>query len=125
MNQELNTQLSELAKKLGTSVDKLYEATIKQAKIELIYTIIELIIFAICVWIAWVLYLWLPSFDNDNVETSLMEFAKIFSMIGSVGISFVFALTLSGTIKHIITLYSNPEYWAMQDILASVHLVED
>lgn len=124
MNNELSTQLTELAKRLGTSVDQLYAATMKQAKIQMVYEIIQIFVSAAVVAGIIMLHLWLPGYDKDESQTSLMELAKIFTMIaGGVGV-LVFILSLAGMIKNIITLYSNPEYWAMQDILASIQFEE-
>lgn len=125
MKDELSLQLSELAKKLGTSVDQLYAASIKQAKIQLIYEVIHFFIFAGLTYGLYEFYLFLPEFDKNTEYLSLIEIAKIMSMLGVFLLSVSFILSIPSTIKEIITLYKNPEYWAMQDILASINLSEE
>jgi len=125
MNNELSIQLSELAKKLGTSVDHLYALTVKQAKIQLAYEIAYFITFTGFVIGSAVLYTYLPDFDSNENYMSLMDFSKLFSMIiGGISLG-IYIMSLPSTIKDIVTLYSNPEYWAMQDILASIDLKSD
>lgn len=125
MNNELSIQLSELAKKLGTSVDQLYAATIRQAKIQLVYEIIHALVFALSTYAMYRLYIYLPDFDSNTNILSIIEMTKATSLIALFILTIAFILSLPSTIKDIFTLYSNPEYWAMQDILASIDLKSD
>lgn len=125
MNNELSVQLSELAKKLGTSVDQLYAASVKQAKIQLIYEIIHFLVYALVTYGMYRFYLFIPDFDKNTEYISLIEITKVFSLIGVFLLTISFVLNIPSTIKEIITLYKNPEYWAMQDILSSINLSEE
>lgn len=124
MEQKLETVLSELASKLGTSVDKLYALTIKQAKIEIIGKIITGIMF-ICLVIGLIFfstYLATKKWQTGGPYSDITGWGilVIFTGFALVAIILIFVSEFGNYCKNLATLITNPEYWAIQDILASI-----
>lgn len=123
MNQNLEMALTELASKLGTTVEKLYELTIKQAKIELIKQIITGLSFIVLV----ICLIWFSLFVGHHPLT-IGEYHDLTGWgITAVGcavllpvVFFILIFNTGEYIGNIITLIKNPEYWAFNDIVSLI-----
>lgn len=124
MEQKLETVLSELATKLGTSVDKLYELTIKQAKIELFGKIVQGILFVLLIisLIIFSNYLSGKKFETGGQYTEINGWGitAIITGICDVMTVIIVAVEMGNYIRTITTLISNPEYWAFTEIISYV-----
>lgn len=125
MEQKLETVLSELATKLGTSVDKLYELTQKQAKIELIGKIVNGIIWVIFIPVL----ILIDSFLSQHTLTEKTQYSTDITFYGiGFGICSILIIAfcvliiveMSDYFKELYTLLYNPEYWAFQQIMSSI-----
>lgn len=124
MDSKLETVLSELATKLGTTVDHLYQLTIKQAKIETVGKIIQGILFVCFVIALIVLTVWLShkKLETGGQYSSLTGYDCCSLFVGIMDVIAValFVFELGNYYRNLAMLITNPEYWAIQDILASV-----
>ena len=115
--EELTPLLEELAKKLGTTVEQLWEVILNQVQVQI----------KICELLQGV-----AIFVFGGIELSFC----VLGIIGLIrqwdwqGVSFSFACTIAFTViggiiyvyqyAKILTLKLNPEYWAVQQILNSL-----
>ena len=118
------TGLSEkLAEKLGTTVEHLWEVTVKQTKIVyyeyLAYTILTLLFIIIAIWVidfSLTGLANLPDGYGNADEEAIYSVGIIFSTI----VIIVSPFFLIANIKELITLKQNPEYWALSNILGKL-----
>jgi hypothetical protein len=110
MNKETRELLEQLAAKLGTTVDHLWQVLIAQARVE---AISECIIFGVIFLL--LIPAWIVSFKCYKKNKDDFDSGVIFMPVGAVTLFFLIVLCMSFT--GIITGFYNPEYFALKEIL--------
>jgi len=114
--QKMTKLLEQLAEKLGTTSEYLWDILIQQAPISATITLCQLLMFGLFI-VVWIKYLkW--GIKNDELdEFSIHTF--ILFIGGLVLIIFIFASIFEG-IPDLINGYFNPEFWAFDYILGKI-----
>lgn len=116
MNDELQKQLTQLALKLGTTVDHLWSVMVKQAAIDSTVYFLSLTVLIIVTCVLW------KRFSNAKVnESGDGEVFKCSMLILSVLMLLVTFLFLVCGLSEALSGFFNPEYWALQDLLSKIH----
>jgi len=120
MNKETLDLLQQLAAKLGATAEHLWAALIRQAFIS---GCVDLVLYAFTGCLIWFTFKTIPKLakaldDDDRTEA---EAVGAIAAIGALLVAVVVfgigsAVSVSGT----ITAFSNPEYWALQQILSAI-----
>lgn len=108
---EENTErlLRELANKIGTTGEHLWEVLIKQAPISALSDLIMAVL-----WIT--IIMWTAKFlHNKSNKWDTVIISVLWSIWGLLAI--IIAMLFGFIIKNIIEALINPEYWALQQIL--------
>jgi len=120
--EQLTDLLRELADKLGTTVDHLYQVMITQAKVEIISNSIFLIII-----IAWLVlfkkiykYLYAKKIERDKEIYGWDENGWFWALIGHAVLTVILVIIGLLEIDILLTLIINPEYWALDKILTFI-----
>lgn len=117
MNDDLQKQLAQLASKLGTTVDHLWSVMVKQAPIDSC-----VFFFTLAIMVA-VTYTFWKRFSSAKVDPETIggECHKVLMLIlFGVMLLATFILLVCG-LSEAIAGFLNPEYWALQDLLAKIH----
>ena len=119
--EKLTGFLQELATKLGTTTEYLWEILIKQAKISSITNLIMIVIVSLA---GFVLYKMHKSFmiEHGDYRENFYEKYPVSPIIMGI-ISFFWIITticVYFEIPNIIYGFVNPEYWALNEILNSI-----
>ena len=113
MDKELTAFLVQLAAKLGTTVEHLWSALLKQASINgsvCILIDISLMTFSILLW-----FKTLAKYKTDKYDDTLNIY-----FVTLVIALIVTTITVLSTLENIITAFFNPEYWALMQILNKI-----
>lgn len=118
MKEETEKLLRELADKLGTTIEHLYEVLTKEAKAKAIYEIVYLLCYALFGVFMWFLtsktYYTAPAGNHDiEVSTLIMYVFYLADIISGAIILFQLPMRFSDLYSY----YKNPEYSAIQEIL--------
>ena len=113
----LTPYLDQLAGKLGTTVDKLWMLQVKQAYIEgwsllfgdVIFIVIQLLLLKYFSKI----YTFMDELDNDGVRFIICIIGVIVALI----IVFVDLRILCIDLSKLLTIFVNPEYYALQQLI--------
>lgn len=121
MTENLTMLLSELAAKLGTTVEYLWGVMIAQAQVE-IYTFIGVFIaFLLSIGVLILTIAGLNKYgldDYSNPNTKGWGFIIFICISGVVVLTSL--LVLISNFGDFITAINNPEYWALQEILKQI-----
>lgn len=121
MTENLTMLLSELAAKLGTTVEYLWGVMIAQAQVE-IYTFIGVFIaFLLSIGVLILTIAGLNKYgldDYGNPDTKGWGFIIFICISGVVVLTSL--MVLISNFGDFITAISNPEYWALQEILKQI-----
>lgn len=109
MNETTEKLLSELAQKMGVTVDMLWAALIKQAPIEACTNIAQIILGFLFLASIWV---WRAHLDKDGKD----EDTYIISTIITYFITFFFLIGSIVALSEIVAGFLNPEYWALKEL---------
>ena len=117
--EELTKLLSQLAEKLGTTTEYLWGVLIKQARIEAITGILDIILFIALlipfyIYIKWFSKHYRKLYDND---TEILHWF-ITVIVGIIMVIWFFVCICD--INNIITALNNPEYWALKQVMSLV-----
>lgn len=118
MKEKVFEALKLLAAKLGTTADFLWDVLIRQAYIEGITSII----IASVPFILLIFYMIFVKWFFKNVERLEDDHENIWcacwitSVVLGAALMVTIALSIC-QIKHIVTVFLNPEYWALEQIL--------
>ncbi len=122
LQEELLTRLDLLAAKLGVTSEHLWGVLIKQARIEVIESILTLIV--VVMGILACAYFWRKIIEFSTFDGSDL---RLGGSVGSIALNIFFSgllLILSigafMDIMNIPTLLFNPEYWALQKVLGAL-----
>lgn len=126
MDNETRDFLQSLADKLGASVEKVYGVLIKQAKIEAIKDVINLILLIISGIVLYTVFIHIYPYCKPKIPTSQYEFDRewpewvqlsmIFTSLGIL-INFIFILIqVSTTVSSCVTAIMNPESYAIETL---------
>lgn len=118
--ENLTGLLSQLAEKLGTTVEFLWEILLKQAHISGWISFFSVIVFLVGItffslFIRYTIKKW------DYIEENALEplYAIINVLLGIIFIIW-FILIILEIIPNMITAFSNPEYWALKQVLGII-----
>jgi len=114
--ENLTKLLNELAVKLGTTTEFLWEILLKQAPIDAIVGISLIVLFLILI-IPYVMYIkWFSKHCNELYKEDKESIHTVFCVIILI---IMFALFIANIceINNTITAIFNPEYWALKEIL--------
>lgn len=125
MSKEATQLLEELAAKLGTTIEYLWNVLVRQATIDAIIKIIFVAIITICGIILYRYHIKFSKRDENGHNTynsgcyDSGEDLSMTMILAAIiwGIAFVIACS---TIPGIITGFLNPEYFALQHILSLI-----
>lgn len=114
MNEEILKRIDLLAAKLGVTADHIWAVLVKQARVEaaewIIWSLFWFILSGACAYMSrWLYKLEKTGNRSHEVEEAYFLFAAVPS-----GIAFVIA---AGCLANILTLFVNPEYWALKQIM--------
>jgi len=124
---DINLLLTELAEKLGTTIEYLWGVLIKQAYVYAITMTIADVFMIACIIATIKLHVKFSkdlNAGNDDLPRLTMYdkheyiLSGIMSCAGVLSIVFMLALVLS--FSSIVTAYINPEYWALNKLLNSI-----
>lgn len=107
MNEQTNQLIEKLAEKLGTTAEHLWAVLVRQAPITAITNIAGIIIGVLLILVS---ALVVRKFTKDDDEAGLAWI--IWGICAVVGILII--LDASNTVA---TCFSNPEYWALKQII--------
>lgn len=126
MNENQTKLLQELANKIGTTMDKLWQVLLHQAFISAITDIAYILLISIFWRILYVVHKKLskPIHQGEyRSTTSLYEESDLYPIIMVIFLILISIISLfefCGGIPNIINGLFNPEYWALDKILSSV-----
>ena len=112
LQEELLTRLDLLAAKLGVTSEHLWGVLIKQARIEVIESILTLIVVVMGILVC--VYFWRKILQLGGSVGSVLLNAFFTSLLLILSIGAVI------DIMNIPTLLFNPEYWALQKVLGAL-----
>ncbi len=114
--------LTQLAAKLGTTTEYLWGVLVKQAPIEATVDIIQIICVLIAGWGIYKLHLYFQKRPEDGnmIYYEYENAAPTIMVIVTVLWAIMICLCI-GTISEIVAGFFNPEYWALQKVLHTVH----
>jgi hypothetical protein len=125
LTKELLPYLDKIAEKLGVSAMYFWGILVKQAQTELISELITYILITIFILVYWKLF----NYFNKDVSLNSTYERKRWEqhdglpvlLMGISGICVIFSITyMLANIITLITLISNPEYWALKQLLQMV-----
>lgn len=102
-----NELLRELAEKLGTTVEHLWQVLVKQAALGAFDAVLGMVFAGLILWLCryWI------KIQKESEEIGLIQFV---AGIGMIIASFIFLLNL----YWLFTAILNPEYWALERVLS-------
>lgn len=119
MNEQTEKLLSELAEKLGTTAEYLWEVLVKQAPVAGIGEVLSLVAGFVTLSVISFVFLKLYKKYTEGSSYSIGDgdvfVGMITFLVGMVWVAFFFISINS--ITNIITCFTNPEYWALKQIL--------
>lgn len=120
-SENLSETLNVLASKLGVETDKLFVTVKRQARVELYSRIFDLFIFIAlfivgCIGISYCY----PYYTSIFTLTGFMTVKAV--IISSVSVCFIIISIVSflGSITEVITLWLNPDYWVLNNLLSKI-----
>jgi len=121
MNEQTTRLIEQLAQKLGTTAEYLWSVLVAQAKVEAIIGI-ALVSSTILLTVL-LIYLHNKFSKESNEEMSIYydkeEIVIIPMVIGAITV-FILIIASLCSIGTIITGLTNPEYWALKEVLNSI-----
>lgn len=121
MNEQTTKLLEQLANKLGTTSEYLWDILIKQGPIDSTITLIQ---FALIIIYGIILYRLHIKFsketESENSAYSNDEGYIILPMVFGFIVFIVFVIGAFFEIPSVFCGYFNPEYWALREILNSI-----
>lgn len=115
--EELTTMLTGLADTLGTTVEYLWPVLIKQAGVQILIITLTILIGTIIIIITglYIRYV-MRNWENIKQTDTEIVYVMIAALFG--GLSFLLIMQIVFfSIPELITVYYNPEFWALQKIL--------
>jgi hypothetical protein len=117
MSDDLQKEIAQLAQKLGTTVDHLWSVLVRQAPIDSTVFFLTMAAMAGVTYALWRLF----SKSKVNSENHQGECVKLIAMVlFGLMLAATFVVLTSG-LSNAIAGFFNPEYWALQDLLAKIH----
>lgn len=118
MNEQQTKLIEQLAMKLGTTTEYLWGVMCKQAQVDAILSIVlvsSAIVLSIVVGL--VANKLRKELDKEAKWTDNIEDFLIMSMLWTIIACVVFDFIVMFSIGNIIIALSNPEYWALQELI--------
>lgn len=121
MNEQTAKLLEQLANKLGTTSEYLWNILLKQAPIDATVTLLQTLFLIFVGWVLWKVHKKLLSkppgqgyYDSYYEEYDVGAVLPMILVTGVWGIMMIICFCCSGSI---VSGYFNPEYWALKEIL--------
>jgi hypothetical protein len=120
--ENLTELLRELAEKLGTTTEYLWEVMIRQAYISATLNLLYVIFFIVYTIAIWKVHLYLLKTSDDESYSRYDDYEEnaTIPMITCLMLWLGLAIGLFLAIPVIFYGYMNPEYWALQQILGKI-----
>ncbi|MFW5847510.1 MAG: hypothetical protein ACOCVF_01135 [bacterium] len=122
--EEMTKLLSQLAEKLGTTTEYLWEIMIRQAPISAFSNLLQILFVIIYGIILWKIHVWLtkPVSNEDSNHSRYYKHDElvIIPMLIAAVIFIVFAVASFFSFPDIINGFFNPEYWALDNIIKEI-----
>lgn len=122
MNKDLDPLLVALAEKLGTTVEHLWGVLITQARMEALGVTSTILFFtAVLAWASVLLYK--LSTDKKDKDGNLLSSAPLSNEASGLLLAlvvvgwFLLVIAVGFSLPYLITCISNPEYWALDQVL--------
>ena len=119
MNEQTTKLISDLAAKLGTTAEHLWDVLIRQAPIastvNIVCFVVMLTAIPICIkWLTWSV----KKGDDADYDEEIVYFVQAF-IAGAIGfVSLLGVLFGIGSMSMTIAGFFNPEYWALHEVLS-------
>lgn len=122
MNENTLKLLEQLAQKLGTTTEYLWNILIKQAYIDATITLIQIIIVVIYCIVLWKLHIWLCKIPKNEHLTRYEKHEELAGIPMFLGLSVAVILLIVSIIslQYVFIGYLHPEYWALKEILNNI-----
>lgn len=122
MNNEVSKLLEQLAQKMGTTVEYLWQILIYQAHIQAITVVIQIVIIMIASYLLVKLHIRFSKEpeDDHSIYYKYQESATV-PMVLSALIMGVLIIIAFFCISDVINGFFNPQYWALQKVLNTVN----
>ena len=122
MNNESTKLLEQLAEKMGTTVEYLWDILIYQAHIQAITVLIQFVIIFIATYFLFKLHIRFNKQTDDKHSVYYEhEEAVIIPMVFAGIVMAVLIIVAFFCISDIVNGFFNPEYWALQRILNTMN----
>lgn len=119
MNEQTAALLQGLATKLGTTSEYLWGILLKQAPIAGVMILVQYALTAVALYVIWRYREAIGTQVRDGLSSDA-EVLVFIGLIVSVGVSIVWLLACLFAIESMVTAFLNPEYWALNKVLATV-----
>ena len=104
-------QLAILAEKFGVTIEHLWNVLLVQANVEIICNVFGLML--VIGFLVGFYFVWKRMMKSEDIDTEAKTGISIL-----VGITeFFFSIIIICVLGDLVTLYFNPEYWALSQIL--------
>jgi len=122
VNEQTNKLIEALAQKLGTTAEHLWGVLVKQARVELIVTAIEipLMLLAMYICFRYIIYIFKLKPEDGEIMDVLCAPQTPIRIVCFVSCWLILAVCfifICVNLEQIPTLIYNPEYWALKEIL--------
>ena len=118
MNEKTQEALVALAEKLGTSTEYLWEVLVRQAKYDIIVSVIQMtIMFAIVYWTIKLHIRFSKEDERKNSQYYYKEEILIVPMIFAAITSVIMIVLFLNGFNDLIASIFNPEFWALNRIV--------
>lgn len=122
MNNQTTELLKQLAQKLGTTTEYLWKVLCKQAIVNGVTELIQIVIIVIFVTFIWKLHV---KFAKPYKELNHSWYCEcdellIVPMVIAAILSFILILVAFFKIDNVFNSFFNPEYWALNEVINSI-----
>jgi hypothetical protein len=121
--EEMSKLLSQLADKLGTTTEYLWGVLIKQAPIDAITTLFQMLLVLLFGIGLWKVHRWLSKSEDDSDCSRYEEYEElaIAPMVIATIVFVILSIVCFFCITDVVNGFLNPEYWALDKILSKVN----
>lgn len=114
----ISPYLQQIADKLGTTASELWKLLIKQAYVTGITNIISYVAIILAIFGLFKFWVWMCK-PFDEYSKNYEEYCVLSVIMGfvSVGLGMSAIVFLTTSIKETITIFVNPEYWALSQLI--------
>jgi hypothetical protein len=115
MNEKLSNVLAELAEKFGTTVEHLWGVLLRQAMVSGVMHAVNIVFILIAVYAFYRYFRWWGAKDKKGDMDEVGH--PIILGLGGLTLAIVVFLGLPSELYWAVTAFTNPEYWALNQIV--------